>query len=214
MGLNNREDAEKTRRRIIDAALMLFSKRGYGHTSLEMIAKEVGMTRGAVYGHFKNKLALYSELMQLSQTPLYDIMERALSNPAPPLTALRSFMIEWFELLESNPQHREAFEILLNKTELTEELSEYLESEYSLTQAMVDGMGRLIQTGVEQQALPADTDVRFQALSAYNLLMGATHTWLFNPRLFAINTYGPQLVDQFFFALKRSPEHSAAAKIA
>lgn len=201
MGLSNREEAERTRLKIIDAALSLFSKRGYGHTSLEMIASELGMTRGAVYGHFKNKLDLYTQLMQLSQAPLYDIMNRAIAADAPPLEVLRSFMQEWFELLENNPRHRASFEILLNKTELTEELSDYLESEYSLTQAMIDGMATLIQRAIDADDLPDHTDIRFQALAAYNLLMGVTHTWLFDPRLFDLTDFSRKIIDNYFRTL-------------
>lgn len=205
MGLSNREEAERTRAKIIDAALSLFSKRGYGHTSLEMIANELGMTRGAVYGHFKNKLDLYTQLMQLSQKPLYDIMDRALEADAPPLDVLHRFMREWFELLDNNPRHRESFEILLNKTELTEELGDYLQSEYSLTQAMIDGMATLIERAVDRDDLHAKTDIAFQALSAYNLLMGVTHTWLFNPRLFNLNDFSPRVIENYFHTL--NPTH-------
>lgn len=201
MGLSNREDAEKTRRNVIDAALNLFSKRGYGHTSLELIANELGLTRGAIYGHFKNKLDLYTQLMKLSQIPLYDIMERALQDGSSPLGVLQSFMFDWFELLESNPRHRASFEILLNKTELTEELSDYLESEYSLTRSMIDGMAELIQRAVAAGDLPPQTDVRFHALAAYNLLMGATHTWLFDPRLFELGSFAPRMIEGYFQTL-------------
>ncbi len=202
MGLSNREAAERTRVNIIDAALSLFSKRGYGHTSLEMIANELGMTRGAVYGHFKNKLDLYTQLMQLSQKPLYDIMHRALSADDPPLDVLSRFMHEWLELLETNPNHRASFEILLNKTELTDELSDYLESEYSLTDAMIQGVATLIERAIAADQLPAATDVRFQSLAAYNLLMGITHTWLFNPRLFRLQDQGPPMIQNYFITLR------------
>ncbi|MEM1109649.1 MAG: TetR family transcriptional regulator [Planctomycetota bacterium] len=212
MGLSNREEAERTRTRVIDAALSLFSRRGYGHTSLEMIANELGMTRGAIYGHFKNKLDLYTQLMQLSQTPLYDIMEDALRDDGPPLEVLRRFMDQWFDLLENNPRHRASFEILLNKTELTEELSDYLESEYSLTQSMVDGMAELLGRAVKQRDLPRKADVGFHALAAYNILMGVTHTWLFNPRLFAITEMGSRMTEQFFGSLPQPTPASSPRK--
>lgn len=210
MGLSSREDAEKTRLSIIDTALAVFSRRGYGHTSLEMIANEIGLTRGAIYGHFKNKLDLYTQLMTLSQNPLYEIMENALADDGSPLDVLKTFMLDWFELLENNPRHRASFEILLNKTELTEELSEYLESEYSLTQSMIDGMAKLIQRAIASGDLAELTDVRFQALSAYNLLMGVTHTWLFDPRLFSLESYAPRIIEQYFFTLTASTPEAQA----
>ncbi|MNB91544.1 HTH-type transcriptional regulator AcrR [compost metagenome] len=53
-----------TRTRILQAASNVFSKHGYSGTSLEHIAAEVGMTKGAVYSNFKNKSELYLTLLE------------------------------------------------------------------------------------------------------------------------------------------------------
>jgi TetR/AcrR family acrAB operon transcriptional repressor len=44
-----KEDAEQTRQDLLDAALTIFSKKGYTATRLEDIAKVAGVTRGAIY---------------------------------------------------------------------------------------------------------------------------------------------------------------------
>lgn len=49
------EDAEKTRKAILDAGLKLFMEKGYNYTSMQDIAKEANVTRGAIYWHFKKK---------------------------------------------------------------------------------------------------------------------------------------------------------------
>lgn len=49
------EDAEKTRQSILDAGLALFMEKGFGHTSMEDIARSASVTRGAIYWHFKSK---------------------------------------------------------------------------------------------------------------------------------------------------------------
>ena len=43
-----KEDAEKTRNSIIDAARTVFLQRGVSRSSLEQIASKAGVTRGAV----------------------------------------------------------------------------------------------------------------------------------------------------------------------
>ena len=50
-----KEEAENTRTAILTAAELLFLKKGVSHTSLEQIARQAGVTRGAVYWHFQNK---------------------------------------------------------------------------------------------------------------------------------------------------------------
>ncbi|EID53134.1 TetR/AcrR family transcriptional regulator [Saccharomonospora xinjiangensis] len=47
--------ADDTRSRLLATALRLFSKHGVGGTSLQMIADELGVTKAAVYYHFKTK---------------------------------------------------------------------------------------------------------------------------------------------------------------
>ncbi len=47
--------SEETRQYIIEKASLLFNKLGYEGTSLNDITEAVGMTKGAIYGNFKNK---------------------------------------------------------------------------------------------------------------------------------------------------------------
>ena len=49
---------EPTRDRLIDAAVRLFSRRGSGLISIEAIAAEAGLTKGAIYHHFADRAEL------------------------------------------------------------------------------------------------------------------------------------------------------------
>lgn len=44
-----------TRKSILDAAIRLFSKKGYEQTSIEALAKEAGIGKGTVYSYFNTK---------------------------------------------------------------------------------------------------------------------------------------------------------------
>jgi TetR/AcrR family acrAB operon transcriptional repressor len=58
-----KEEAETTKEKIMGAALQLFKNKGFDATRLQDIAKAAGMTRGAIYWHFKNKLDILTTLM-------------------------------------------------------------------------------------------------------------------------------------------------------
>lgn len=58
MARRTKEEAEKTRARILASALSLFAKRGYDRTTFNDIAARLKMTKGAVYWHFESKEAL------------------------------------------------------------------------------------------------------------------------------------------------------------
>ena len=51
---------EEKRQRIYEAALRLFSRKGYKETTVEAIASELGMTKGNLYLYAKNKRDLYN----------------------------------------------------------------------------------------------------------------------------------------------------------
>jgi AcrR family transcriptional regulator len=55
---------EDTRRRLLDAARRVFLKRGWAATSLEMIVREAGLTKGAVYSRFESKADLFLGLLE------------------------------------------------------------------------------------------------------------------------------------------------------
>ena len=66
MGIKERKEREKERRRqqIIIAAKRIFSIKSFNKATMEDIAKEAGVTRGAIYWHFKNKLDIFQALFQ------------------------------------------------------------------------------------------------------------------------------------------------------
>ncbi len=55
--------SEETRARIIDAAVKLFSTRGFNAASVDDICEEAGISKGAFYHHFESKQALFLVLL-------------------------------------------------------------------------------------------------------------------------------------------------------
>ena len=60
MARKTKRQAQETKQQIIDAALRLFTVQGVSATSLSDIASAAGVTRGAIYWHFKNKVDLFT----------------------------------------------------------------------------------------------------------------------------------------------------------
>ena len=61
------ERSERSRTAILDAALELFSHRGYGATSMRDIAGKAGVSTGSVYHHFDDKEAIFQALLEQFQ---------------------------------------------------------------------------------------------------------------------------------------------------
>ncbi len=58
-GLTNAEQSQRTRRALLDTARTIFTAQGYSAASTEEIVRRAGVTRGALYYHFRDKAALF-----------------------------------------------------------------------------------------------------------------------------------------------------------
>ena len=61
----NAQRRAQTRGCLINAARHLFAEQGYADTSTETILSGAGVTRGAMYHHFRNKAELFEAVCDL-----------------------------------------------------------------------------------------------------------------------------------------------------
>jgi AcrR family transcriptional regulator len=60
----------RTRAKLVEAAAAVIGEKGFDRASLEEIARCAGMTRGAVYGNFKDKEELFLALVETRWKPI------------------------------------------------------------------------------------------------------------------------------------------------
>ena len=75
-----KEDAEETREKIFRAGISVFARKGYAAGTLGDVAKEAGVTRGAIYWHFKNKEAFFQETVNRLRRAYDDLVNGALKG--------------------------------------------------------------------------------------------------------------------------------------
>lgn len=93
------ERSRDRQRRILDAALSVFSRQGYRDASVDDIAREAETSKGGVYFHFPGKQVLFRALLDVSSRRLMDKVEQAIALKSDPvaradaalLTVLREF---------------------------------------------------------------------------------------------------------------------------
>ena len=88
MARKTKLEALETRERLLDAGETVFRHRGVTRTSLAEIAAAAGVTRGAVYWHFKDKAALFHAMCDRATLPLDALFERA-SETASAIVGIR-----------------------------------------------------------------------------------------------------------------------------
>jgi AcrR family transcriptional regulator len=89
---NRAERAAERREAIIEAAMDEFIARGFAATRLDDVASRAGVAKGTIYLHFKDKEALFEELIRTAIVPL---VNRIAAGPPPVGGSVRD-MIEGF----------------------------------------------------------------------------------------------------------------------
>ena len=68
----NSERRRNSIKSVLDSALHLFVTQGYDATSMDDIAGQAGLTKGALYFYFKDKLSLLHALLERTEAELFD----------------------------------------------------------------------------------------------------------------------------------------------
>ncbi len=94
--LPNREEKSAARREaILAAALDEFSARGFAAARLDDMAKRAGVAKGTIYLHFRDKEALFQEIVRSLMGPFVGTVEHAF-NADIPLRTLANQVVELF----------------------------------------------------------------------------------------------------------------------
>jgi AcrR family transcriptional regulator len=93
-----RPKGQATRTRIVDAAGELFAKRGYQDTSIEAVLDKSGISRGALYHHFRDKEELFVAVLEAVEARIADATVKASRGIADPVGALLAGCYAWLDI--------------------------------------------------------------------------------------------------------------------
>ncbi len=199
-----KEDAERTRERILDMAEREFHRRGVSRTSLEQVARAAGVTRGAVYWHFRGKADLFNAMMNRVTLPLDCEMLR-IGEPETddPIAQIRDSYLAALRATVAEPRMRRVFEIALFKVEhgdpaLRDVHQRRLEGQRERVASIERGLRRAARRGLWRSALPP----RVAALGLVSLVEGLFTNWMTDPGAFDLVRVGAQAIDAYLRGLQ------------
>ena len=206
MARRTKSEAAITREQLLDAAERVFRERGVTRTSLAEVAAAAGVTRGAVYWHFRDKADLFDAMCERATLPLEEALKRAGTTVLDdPLAALRMLAIDALTRLATDPRTQAVFEVVFHKCELIGELAPIATRRDRERRDCLTHVESIVTRAVDAGQLPADTDTRLatQALNSY--MGGIMREWVLDPTAFDLARVAPALIDTLIAGLRANP---------
>ena len=183
---------------------------GMARVSLDAIAAKAGVTRGAFYCHFKNKLdliyALYHEIYSHYTTMLKT--DLIANDQRHALEQLEKLCIKLSLDLAANKRHQRILTVFYLRCDYADELEPLLELEAKSMQDDIAMFSSYFQRAIDQGLLPADTNVQHHALATQSFLNGMCYQGLRFPEVISFAQTAPTLINLFF---DRYRAHTIAA---
>jgi TetR/AcrR family acrAB operon transcriptional repressor len=174
-----KEEAEVTKEKLMDAGLKVFSRKGYATATLDDIAKEAGVTRGAVYWHFKGgKADLLVAILNDGITRANDIMLKVIAAEEKPIKKLERLAVRMLEFLEEDERYRAVQEILIFKTGDDPELMLRLADKQLAQRETLKYLVDMIEAAKEAGEVRRDVDSATIALAYYGMINGTVLLWM------------------------------------
>lgn len=178
-------EAQKTRQHLLDAALEVFWRDGVTRASLQAIAQEAGVTRGALYWHFKNKEDLFETLFEQQYADFFAAFnDQTLRDNQDVWTHLQHNLTAMFETLATRESKHKFCNMMFSKCEQTagnETITELACRYHRLFQKQI---AYALQLSREQGRLPENTDIELAAIYLESSLVGLIKIWIDEPERF------------------------------
>jgi len=204
-----KEEAEVTRKKILQVAYEVFLQEGYSKARLEEVAKKAGVTRGAIYWHFGDKYRLFISLLELGFKKHLDRILKIINSKTSPLTKIRELVKAPLISLLDDEAYRGAIMLYLLKMEFTQERQRQWErlqkqqeqgqkrliSLPEATQWLRNIIKNLICEGIESGEIRSDINPDLASLAMMSYIDGLQTRFLAEPDAFKEDRIADNLVD-------------------
>ena len=201
-----KEDALATREGILDAAEHLFVRQGVSGTTLQHIATAAGVTRGAIYWHFKNKSDLFDAMCERVRLPMEDMAAAGRDvREADPLAQLRKTCLFVLGEIMHNPHSRKVLGIVFHKCEFVEAAGPIVERQQDVFLRGRADLEGILRNAVKRKQLPADLDTGLASILFQAQIDGLINTCLFTPESADFDAHAERMVDAAIEMLRCAP---------
>lgn len=196
-------EALKTREHLMLAALETFYLKGVSRASLNEIAQNAGVTRGALYWHFKNKEDLFDALFHRLCDEARMHLENDLNNESADMReSMHASLLNMFQRMENDPVHYKFCNILFLKCEHTEQNQTITRIIHKYQTMWHELLSAVLAQCIKQKSLPENLDIPAAVLYLKASIDGLLYQWLIHPEHIDLKTTGPRFAETIFSALE------------
>ncbi len=204
MARKTKAEAKATREKILDAAEALFFEHGVTRTSLEQIADEAGVTRGAIYWHFANKVDLFRALHERVRLPQEDLVNQAVADGHPdPLELIQQISLDCLKTMADDIRMQRVYAILLFRCEYVGEMTEALKRQQDADSIMRNNLLRIFTMAANNGTLSTTWEPDISAKVFESMIRGLWADWLRYGQSFDVVEVGSKCITELFEAFRR-----------
>lgn len=196
----------KTRHYLMSAALEVFYRQGITRSTLQEIAEEAGVTRGALYWHFKNKEDLFSAMFE---TFFADILTRFNEQAINQADDVWQYLRDNLRAIMHNLQHDELHQkfccVINVKCERTPHNQAIVQLAERYHEMLSNQIIAVVKIGHEQKKLPENIDLDLATLYLRTNLAGLIRIWADSDCAFNLLEASDSVIDTALYALQHSP---------
>ncbi|WP_139973346.1 TetR family transcriptional regulator [Ochrobactrum sp. CGA5] len=188
-------EAAETREAILVAAEQVFLERGVNQSTLMEIACHAGVTRGAIYFHFHDKLEIVRTIIGSARFPQEEIMLRAAAvNHPNPMHVLEQSIIEALQLFSSDERQQNIFIIINQRCEFVGEMAPLEDRLREARSNVLSLFTGLLDVAARRGELSTDWTADTAASILLSMLSGLLNEWLRGDRSYDLVTYGGKAI--------------------
>ncbi|MFZ5732461.1 MAG: TetR/AcrR family transcriptional regulator [Pseudomonadota bacterium] len=169
--------AEVRRQAILDAALDEFAASGFAAARLEDIAKRAGVAKGTIYLYFKDKEALFQQLVSSSLVPIVSTL--AVSSGEQSVRAILEMFAKTVIEQVLRTKRAQILRLIIAEGNRFPAIAEFYFRE--VVQRGMTGMSMLLAAGVARGEISATSLPKFPQIVAAPLLAAVIWQSLFEP---------------------------------
>ena len=192
-----KEDAAETARQLLQVAHVLFLEKGYDNVNLDDIAAQVGVTRGAVNWHFRNKQGILLALREQALVPFKSLVEEIAIFPGvASLERLCDVIARTFQQFQDDPRERCLVRCMIRLDLMLAE--EMRLAEGGFREQMFDAIAEVFHAVERDVGLPSPWNAQKAAAALHAVTDGLFVNWALGSQSFTLSPDGENFIRELF----------------